>query len=58
LVHLFHFYGEGTFVNNSPFPDWCYWEEYLLDMSGTQESESRTFVDLLQKMLNVPVTRQ
>ena len=58
LVHLFNFYGEGAFVNNSPFPDWCFWDEYLLDLSGTQESESRTFVDLLQKMLDVPVTRQ
>ena len=57
LVHLFNFYGEGAFVNNSPFPDWCFWDEYLLDLSGTQESESRTFVDLLQKMLDVPVTR-
>ncbi len=58
LVHLFHFYGEGTFVNNSSFPDWCFWPEYPFNASGTQESASRTFVDLLQKMLNVPVTRQ
>ena len=58
LVHLFNFYGEGTFVNNSAFPDWFDWDEYRVDLSGTQESESRMFVDLLQKILNVPVTRQ
>jgi hypothetical protein len=38
--------------------DWCCWDEYRVDLSGTQESESRMFVDLLQKIFNVPVARQ
>ncbi len=58
VVHLFRFYGAGTYINNSPFPEWFFWEEYHLDLSGTQELESKVFVDLLQKMLKVPVTRQ
>ncbi len=52
---LFNFFGEGTFTNNGPWPDWVYWDEYLFDESGTQEAESRAFVDLLSSMLNVPV---
>lgn len=57
-VHLFNFVGEGTFVNESQFvPDWMYWEEYAFDLSGTQEGESRTFAELLSKLLNVPIVR-
>src|SRR5262245_1406338 len=54
-LHLFYFYGDGTFSNNGPWPDWLYWEDYLLDISGTQETESRAFVELLSKMIGVPV---
>jgi hypothetical protein len=54
-VGLCSFYGDGTFRNNGPFPDWFYWNDYLFDLSGTQESESRAFVELLGKMINVPV---
>ena len=54
-VHLFHFFGEGTFVNDGPLPDWWYWSEYLTDLAGTQDSESRRFVDLLSKMTGAPV---
>jgi hypothetical protein len=54
-VHLFSFYGDGTFTNDGPWPDWLYWEDYLFDMSGTQERESRAFVELLSKMIGVPV---
>jgi hypothetical protein len=54
-VHLFYFYGDGTFTNDGPWPDWLYWEDYLFDMSGTQERESKAFVDLLSKMIGVPV---
>jgi hypothetical protein len=54
-VHLFHFFGDGTFTNDSPLPDWFYWEEYATDLSGTQERESRAFVDVLAAMIGVPV---
>lgn len=55
-IHLFSFYGRGTFVNEGPLPDWLYWSEYAFDLSGTQESESRAFVELLSSMIGVPVT--
>ena len=32
-----------------------YWEEYLFDTIGTQESEGKRFVTLLSKMVNVGV---
>jgi hypothetical protein len=54
-VHLFYFYGDGTFSNDGPLPDWVYWEDYLFDMSGTQERESKVFVELLSKMIGVAV---
>jgi hypothetical protein len=54
-LHLFYFYGDGTFSNDCPLPDWLYWEDYLLDLSGTQERESRAFVELLSKMIGVSV---
>jgi hypothetical protein len=53
--HLFYFYGDGTFSNDGPWPDWLYWDDYLFDMSGTQERESRAFVELLSKMIGVSV---
>jgi hypothetical protein len=54
-LRLFYFFGDGTFTNDGLLPDWVYWEEYLLDVSGTQDRESRVFVDLLAKMIGVPV---
>lgn len=54
-LHLFYFYGDGTFSNDGPLPDWLYWEDYLVDMSGTQERESRVFVELLSKLIRVTV---
>jgi hypothetical protein len=54
-VHLFHFYGDGTFSNDGPLPDWFYWREFATDTCGTQESESRAFVDVLAAMIGVPV---
>lgn len=54
-VHLFSFVGEGSFVNEGIFPDWLHWNEYLFDMKGTQERESRAFVELLCRMLGVSV---
>jgi hypothetical protein len=54
-VHLFYFYGDGTFTNDGPWPDWLYWDDYLFDMSGTQERESKAFVELLSKMIGASV---
>lgn len=54
-LRLFNFIGEGTFTNTGPFPDWCYWDEFAFDLSGSQDKESRTFVDLLCKMIGVKV---
>lgn len=54
-LHLFYFYGDGTFTNDGPLPDWLYWEDYAFDASGTQEKESRVFVELLSKMMGVSV---
>lgn len=52
---LFRFYGEGSFTNNGPFPDWMYWGERAGDLSGNQEYESRLFVDLLSTLVGVEV---
>lgn len=54
-MHLFNFIGEGTFSNNGPFPDWMYWEEFVFDITGSQEKESRVFVDVLSKIIGVKV---
>jgi hypothetical protein len=53
--HLFYFWGDGTFRNDGPWPDWLYWDDYVFDMCGTQERESRAFVELLSKMIGVSV---
>lgn len=54
-VPLFGFYGDRQFTNDGPLPNWMYWEEYLFDTIGTQESEGKRFVTLLSKMVNVGV---
>jgi hypothetical protein len=54
-LHLFHFHGDGHFTNDGPLPDWFYWPEYATDMCGTQERESRLFVEVVSKMIGVPV---
>ncbi len=54
-IHLFHFIGDGAFTNNSRFPDWMYRGERLLDVEGSQERESKAFVELLSKMVRVQV---
>lgn len=55
-VRLFSFIGEGVFTNNGPLPDWWYWDEYVLDFSGTQGRESKLFVQLLSKLIGVTIT--
>ena len=53
-VVLFRFVGSGEFRNEGPFPDWFYCEG-MLDEVGTQENESRAFVEVLSKMIGVPI---
>lgn len=55
-ITLFHFSGAGAFTNNGPFPDWMYWDEYALDLEGSQESDSRAFVEVLSNLIGVSVT--
>ena len=50
---LFDFVGDGTFANDGPWPDWVYWSDYLCDVCGTQERESKALVDLLCHILKV-----
>ncbi len=54
-VHLFRFVGAGVFSNRSGMPDWYYWKEIRHDLVGTQEGESRAYVDALQSLLDVPL---
>jgi hypothetical protein len=54
-VHLFRFIGDGTWVNNSDFPDWMHWEDRGLDCSGTQDRDSLALVELLSGLLGVRV---
>ena len=55
-LHLFRFFGAGTFANRDGlFPDWAYWDDYLFDVSGSQEKKSRAYVNLLQHLLDVPL---
>jgi hypothetical protein len=52
---LFHFFGDGAFTHDGTWPDWMYWDQYAFDMSGTQDRDSRLFVDLLSRMIGVAV---
>lgn len=54
-IVLFRFFGEGTFTNDGPLPDWWYWGDYEADFSGSQERESRLFAQLLSKLIGVPI---
>ena len=52
---LFTFYGEGTVVNDGPWPDAWYQDELAADLSGTQESDSRKLVEAWSRMIGAPV---
>jgi hypothetical protein len=54
-IHLFWFYGDGPFTNYGPLPDWLYWQEHLFDVSGTQETESRVYAEVLSRLIGAPV---
>lgn len=55
-VRLFSFLGDGVFSNDGPLPDWWYWKDYMLDFTGTQERESKLYVQLLSKLIGVTIT--
>ncbi len=55
--HLFNFAGRGEFQNDGPLPDWCYWEEFTFNYSGTQEHDSLAYVELISKMIGAPIER-
>jgi len=54
-AHLFYFRGAGSFSNEGPLPDWLYWPDFATDWTGNQDTESRAYVEVLQKMLGVSV---
>jgi len=56
-VTLCRFFGSGDFVNNTVWPDWCYWgDQFLADAThGTQETSSHALVDVLSNLIQVPV---
>jgi hypothetical protein len=56
-VVLFRFYGAGDFTNAGIWPDWMYWDDFLVSpyLKGTQEGESLLYADLLSRMIGVPI---
>jgi hypothetical protein len=58
-VHLFSFWGEGTFQQSPYTPWWAFWwrrwwDEHV-DASGSQERDSRQFVRRLQDLTGAPL---
>ncbi len=49
-IKLFSWIGQGEFENNSLYPDWVYWDEYIVDFTGTQANASLAFFELLRGM--------
>lgn len=59
-VMLFRFFGEGDFINNSIWPDWMYWNDFLVAKftKGDQENQSMMFADLLGQLIGVPISNE
>lgn len=57
-VPLFSWVGQGMFENNSYWPDWMYWQDLLVDFTGTQTSESLGFYEMLTRMIRPPRLRE
>ena len=57
-VLLCRFVGSGDFVNNTIWPDWCYWGDQLLANAtrGSQETNSQALADVLSHLIGVPIT--
>jgi hypothetical protein len=56
-VTLFRFYGQGQFVNNSIWPDWMMWDEFLKGkmVPHNMDSAALGLAELLSAMLDVPI---
>ncbi len=54
-VVLADFVGEGGFRNATSMPNWALLIQFLFNLVGTQESDSRTLVDGLSELIGVPV---
>lgn len=56
-VHLFRFFGMGDFVNDSIWPDFFYWSDFLTaDLNrGPQTSASRSLAEILSGMIGVGI---
>ena len=54
-LRLFSFIGNGAYQNSWPMPDWVCWPAMAFDLSGTQESDSRMFVQVLSKLIGVGI---
>jgi hypothetical protein len=52
---LARFLGAGMFTNAVPYPDWAYWYQELIQLSGTQQKASDLFARLLTRMIGVPI---
>jgi hypothetical protein len=50
-VHLFGFFGEGTFRNDGIWPDWIHGMHAWCDVSGTQERESHAYAEAVSRMI-------
>jgi len=57
-VLLFRFYGEGSLVNDSFLPDWCYFLDNIEAKLSkqNQEGESLSYVDVLSLLIGVPIS--
>ena len=54
---LFRFYGQGEFVNNSLWPDWMMWDDFLPGqiVQHNLDSEALGVAELLSAMVGVPI---
>ncbi|WP_435020852.1 hypothetical protein TA3x_002056 [Tundrisphaera sp. TA3] len=60
VVRLFRFVGDGTYRQGWDLPRWLAWAtflERLLDVSGTQEEDSKDFLGRLARLLQVEIAR-
>ncbi|HWD38378.1 MAG TPA: hypothetical protein VG944_05985 [Fimbriimonas sp.] len=56
-VAFFRFFGQGSFTNNSIYPDWCFWEENMVSKTAQHdmESESATLAGVLSHITGAPL---
>jgi hypothetical protein len=54
-VVLADYVGEGGFRNETWMPNWAFVHNFVFNLVGTQESDSRQLVDALSELIGVPV---